>query len=416
MKNKTSKILKCCQICESSDLFSILFLGYLAPVNTMLEVGTLPQEQLSYPLELLSCKNCGLAQIGLEVSPTVLFPETYPYLSGTTRILRTNFADLENESSSLLDLNMKKLVVDIGSNDGTLLQNFHSKGYPVLGIEPSQAADVAQKAGINTIKTYFNKEVALQVSSDYGSAQLITAANVFAHIGNVHSIVEGVKSLLTSNGVFVTESHYLLDLINTLQYDTIYHEHLRYYSLKSLSYLFEMHDLEIFHVKLIPTHGGSIRVYAAKKGERKVLPSVKKQLDLETSSGLLTEKGYINFKDKVISSKLKLYNLIYALKNKGAKIYGVGAPSRASTLINYVGLDDGILDAVMEVSSSHKLDKYIPGTRIPVLDERHLYNDQPEYALLLSWHIAEELANNIRKKGFKGKFISPLPNPTILDL
>lgn len=415
MKNKTSKVIKCCQICESSNLFSILFLGYLVPVNTMLKIGTLPQEQSSYPLELLSCKNCGLAQIGLEVSPNVLFPETYPYLSGTTKILKTNFADLENEASSLLNLSKEKLVVDIGSNDGTLLENFYSNGYPVLGIEPSQAADVAQKAGINTIKTYFNKEVALKVITDYGSAQLITAANVFAHIGNVHSIVEGVKSLLSSNGVFVTESHYLLDLINTLQYDTIYHEHLRYYSLTSLNYLFEMHDLEIFHIKLIPTHGGSIRVYAAKKGERKVLPSVKKQLDIETTSGLLTEKGYVNFKDKVISSKLKLYNLICTLKNKGAKIYGVGAPSRASTLINYVGLDDGILDAVMEVSSSHKLDKYIPGTRIPVLDEKYLYNDQPEYALLLSWHIAEELANNIRKKGFKGKFISPLPNPTILD-
>lgn len=415
MNIKTSKIIKKCQICNSDELKSILFLGYLAPVNTMLNIGLRPEEQTSYPLELLSCQNCSLVQIGLEINADVLFPESYPYLSGTTRILRSNFADLENEASTMLKLNKQDLIIDIGSNDGTLLSNFMNNGYRVLGIEPSQAADIANKYGINTIKTYFNTSTVSDVVKKFGLAKLVTAANVFAHIGNVHSVVEGVKNLLSPDGVFVTESHYLLELVKTLQYDTIYHEHLRYYSLKSLQYLFYKHELEIFHVKQIPTHGGSIRVYAAKKGKYKILNSVKDQLEIENSSNLLSESGYIIFKNKVSMSKLKLYELLSSIKKEGFKIYGIGAPSRASTLINYVGLDDTILDAVMEVSSSHKLDKYIPGTRIPVLDEINLYNDQPEYALILSWHIAEELATNIKKKGFKGKFINPLPFPKIFE-
>jgi len=412
----TSKPIHNCQVCGSSDLVSALFLGFIPPVNTMLPVGSVPMEQPAYPLEILRCGNCGLVQIGLEVDAQVLFPETYPYLSGSTRILRSNFSDLRLESESILGLSKTGLVVDIGSNDGTLLANFHEAGYPVLGIEPSQAADVANKLGITTLKSYFSRDLACSVSTKYGKAQLITAANVFAHIGDVHSVVDGILELLDEQGVFVSESHYLLDLIDTIQYDTIYHEHLRYYSLSSLQYLLADHGLEIFHVKRIPTHGGSIRVYAARIGERAVLPSVSLQLSEEVKRGLSDGSALADFRHRVISSKVNLYELLASLKRQGSRIYGIGAPSRASTLINYTGIDDGILDAVMEVSTSHKLDKYIPGTRIPVLDESSLFTDQPDYALFLSWHIADELALNLRKGGYRGKFITPLPEPKILSV
>ncbi len=412
----TSRPIDSCQVCNSKHLDSVLFVGYIPPVNTMPAVGSVPVEELAYPLEMLRCRDCGLVQIGLEVAPEVLFPESYPYLSGSTRILRSNFADLRVESENLLELTKDKLVIDIGSNDGTLLSNFHESGYPVLGIEPSQAADVAMSRGINTLKTYFNRDIARKVAAERGKAQLITAANVFAHIGDIHSVVDGIVELLDENGVFVSESHYLLDLVDTVQYDTIYHEHLRYYSLGSLQYLLAAHGLEVFHIKRIPTHGGSIRVYSARKGERKILPSVQEQLAEEGRRGIPDGSGLKDFRHRVIRSKNDLYELLAPLKRAGARIFGIGAPSRASTLINYVGLDDGILDAVMEVSSSHKLNKYVPGTRIPVLDESLLFKDQPEYALLLSWHIAEELATNLRKGGYKGKFITPLPEPRILDV
>lgn len=413
---KTSWPLEHCQICSADKLDSILFIGYIPPVNTMPKIGSVPIEESAYPLELLRCRGCGLVQIGLEVAPEILFPESYPYLSGSTRILRSNFGDLRAESEKLVGLVRNRLVIDIGSNDGTLLSNFHEAGYPVLGIEPSQAGDVAMGRGIATLKTYFNRETARRVRGERGQAQLITAANVFAHIGDIHSVVDGIVELLGPSGVFVSESHYLLDLVETVQYDTIYHEHLRYYHLGSLMKLLERHGLEVFHVKRIPTHGGSIRVYSARKGEREILPSVAAQLAEERGKGLEDGSGLMNFRDRVIRSKLDLYELLAPLKRTGARIYGIGAPSRASTLINYTGLDEGILDCVMEVKTSHKVGKYIPGTRIPVLDESKLFTDQPEYALLLSWHIAEELAENLRRNGYKGKFITPLPSPHILTV
>ena len=411
----TSRPIDCCQVCNSKRLDSVLFVGYIPPVNTMPTIGSVPVEEPAYPLEMLRCVDCGLVQIGLEVAPEVLFPESYPYLSGSTRILRSNFADLRVESEALLKLTKDKLVVDIGSNDGTLLSNFLEAGYPVLGIEPSQAADVAISRGVNTLKTYFNRDIARTVAGERGKAQLITAANVFAHIGDIHSVVDGIVELLDENGVFVSESHYLLDLVETIQYDTIYHEHLRYYSLGSLQYLLAAHGLEVFHIKRIPTHGGSIRVYSARKGQREILSSVKEQLAEEDRRGITDGSGLKDFRQRVIRSKSDLYELIAPLKRKGARIYGVGAPSRASTLINYVGIDDGILDCVLEVTGSHKLNKYVPGTRIPVVDEKKLFDDQPEYALLLSWHIADEIALNLRRGGYEGEFITPLPIPQFID-
>ena len=410
----TSRPTTGCQICGSANLSSVLFLGFIPPVNTMPKVGTAPSEQPAYPLELLRCDDCTLVQIGLEVDPEVLFPYSYPYLSGSTRILRENFANLYDETAGLIALTANDLIIDIGSNDGTLLSNFHGGGHRVLGVEPSQAGEVARKHGIETLTAYFNKETAAQVKGKYGAAKVITAANVFAHIGDIHSVVDGITEGLAEDGVFVSESHYLLSLVETLQYDTIYHEHLRHYSLRSLQHLLEAHGLEVFHVKCISTHGGSIRVYSARKGQMEIQPTVAAQLQAEDDFGLTDGSALKDFRARTIQSKSDLYELLAPLKRLGARIYGIGAPSRASTLINYTGLDDGMLDCVVEIAASHKLDKYIPGTRIPVLDERKLFEDQPEYALLLSWHIADELVGILRRNGFKGKFITPLPTPKVI--
>jgi SAM-dependent methyltransferase len=392
----------------------VLFLGYVPPVNTMPSVGERAVEQPAFPLELFRCEECGLAQIGLEVSPEVLFPYSYPYLSGTTRILRDNFAELYREAAERLSLGPDDFVVDIGSNDGSLLINFKEAGHRVLGIDPSRAAEVARKRGIETLVDYFGADLARRVRAERGPAKVVTAANVFAHIGNVHGVAAGIVELLAPDGVFISESHYLLDLIETLQYDTIYHEHLRYYALGSLETLLGRHGLEVFNVKRIPTHGGSIRVYAAHTGTRPIDPSVAARCAHEKEFGLADGSALAAFRDRVAQSKLALYALIAQLKKSDVRIYGIGAPSRASTLVSYTGLDNGVVDAVMEVSGSHKLDKYMPGTLIPVLDEAKLYVDQPEYALLLSWHIADELVAILKKKGYRGSFIVPLPEPRVI--
>jgi len=406
-----SIVVEQCQVCGFPRLEEVLFLGYLPPVNKMVSVGTPPCEQPSYPALLLYCPQCRLVQLGLIVDPCILFPPEYPYTSGTTKILRENFVDLYRECVTIVKLGPDDLIVDIGSNDGTLLSNFASQ-HRVQGITPEKIGELAIQKGIPTLVSYFNREAVNKIISEKGQAKVITATNVFAHMEDIHEIVNCIMDLLKPEGIFISESHYVVSLIETLQYDTIYHEHLRYYSVSSLKYLLEMHGLEIIHVKRIPTHGGSIRVYAARKGVYPVRDTVRNILRDEEKFGFDREK-FRSFKEKVILSKLALHSLLLEIKKQKGRIYGIGAPSRASTLINYVGIDDGILDYVLEVKGSYKIGKYVPGTLIPVVDEEILFRDQPQYALLLSWHIAEDLIPKLKQKGFKGKFIIPLPSPHV---
>lgn len=409
----SSVVVERCQICDYAPLRRILFLGYLPPVNQMRTMGELPKEQPAYPALWLACPQCTLVQLGLIVDKEILFPPEYPYTSGTTKILRNNFAELYSESQTIVPMRSGDLAVDIGSNDGTLLGNFLRGGHRVFGIEPSQVGTLANDRGIPTMIAFFGRAVAEQARRQHGLAKIITATNVFAHIEHIHDIMESILLLLDETGVFISESHYLLSLVEMLQYDTIYHEHLRYYSVRSLQYLLNMHGLEVIHAHRIPTHGGSVRVYAARKGRYSVQPSVAQILEEEDRAGLGAERLQ-SFKDRVVQSKLDLYALLRGIKKQGQRIYGIGAPSRASTLINYVGLDDGILDCVLEIKGSLKIGKYMPGTLIPVLEESHLYEGQPEYVLLLSWHIADELIPKLKEKGYKGKYIIPLPAPRIV--
>jgi SAM-dependent methyltransferase len=405
--------IECCQVCGHAPLNTVLSLGYMPPVNQMVSIGQVPHQQPWFPTTLLHCRNCDLVQLGLAVDPAIIFPREYPYTSGTTKLLRDNFADLQRESATMLGLSDKDLVIDIGSNDGTLLSNFKNGGQRVLGIEPTDVGDIANERGIPTIKRYFGFEVAREVNRKYGAASVVTAANCFAHIEDVHAIVDGIVEMLKPDGVFISESHYLIPLLDTLQYDTIYHEHLRYYSLASLKHLLEMHDLEVFHARPIPSHGGSIRVYAARHGAHTVQDSVRRMLAGEPRGEAMV-KRLDSFRRDVILSKLRLLSMLRELKEKGARIVGISAPSRASTLVNYVGLDEGLIDYVCEIAGSLKIGKCMPGTQIPVVDESRLYSDQPDWAIIFSWHIADELAPKLKAKGFCGKLITPLPMPRAL--
>ncbi len=414
MGTGTSRVVERCQVCDHDQLKPILFAGYLPPVNTMPALGSQPKEEAAYPAQLLLCPRCRLIQLGLVVDAHILFPPSYPYTSSTTRILRENFAELYQECRSLFELKPEHLVVDIGSNDGNLLSNFKDH-HMVCGVTPEKIGEIAIARGIPTIISYFGQPVVDQILDMHGKARLITATNVFAHMEDVHTVLDGILNLLDEDGVFLTESHYVLDLVETVQYDTIYHEHLRYYSLHSLKYLLEMHGLEVFHVKQIPTHGGSIRVYASRPGKHAIRPSVSQQLALEEER--LDDESLDRFRQAVQQSRLGLWALVAKIRSEGKSIVGVSAPSRASTLITYLGFDEGILDAVVEIKGSHKIGKYIPGTLIPVVEESLLFSThQPNYALLLAWHIADELMPKLRQLGFKNQFIVPLPEPRIVEL
>ena len=407
---KFSKTINRCQISGKKDLKTIISLGFLPPVNKLRKINSLNQESIFFPTDLKYSKSSKLVQLTNIVDKTILFPSEYPYTSSTTKILRENFKELYNECSKLFDLYQDDLVVDIGSNDGNLLSNFKNN-HKVLGITPEDIGKIAIKKGIKTLIKYFDEETSRYVLNKFGKARIITATNVFAHIEDVGKLMKNVLRILDNNGIFITESHYLVSLLQTLQYDTIYHEHLRYYSLQSLKYLFDKYGLTIIHAKKIPTHGGSIRVYAAKKGKYKILDSAKKILAYEKK--YINWKNLNKFKDDVIKSKLNLYRILNGVRKKKKRIFGIGAPSRASTLVNYLGLTNEIIENVCEIECSYKIGNYMPGTNIPIVSETKLFKEKPEYALLLSWHISDELIFNLKKKGYKGKFIIPLPVPRI---
>lgn len=402
---------KCTYCFEPTN--EILDLGFLPPVNVMDKISENIQVNKSYPLRLVYCNNCLLTQIEDEIDGELVFPESYPYLSGTTRILRENFAEQFNELINFKPAKPNQLVIDIGSNDGTLLSNYKND-FAVLGIEPTGAAKVAVNNNIRTIQKFFNKETAREILNDFGKAQVVTACNVFAHIPNLSTLMESVDLILEEDGIFISESHYLTQLLETLQFDTIYHEHLRYYNGNFLSRLFKDFGFEIIKIKKIPTHGGSIRVWAAKSGQYDVDKEVEQFLTNEKNSQFFGLNGHEKFAIEVLDWRQQFRKLIAELRTSNKSIYGIGAPSRASTLVTFSGLEKSDLLAVGEIQGSHKIGRYMPGTRIPIIAEEEVLEKKPDYLLMLSWHIAEELIPKIKENGYTGKFLIPLPKIKIL--
>ncbi len=409
--NKRSKTINSCQISKKKDLQKILSLGFLPPVNNYHPIIRPVEEEFFFPAELMYSKSSKLMQLGTIVDREIIFPKSYPYTSSTTKILKDNFKELYKEIKNVIDLKRDNLIIDIGSNDGNLLENF-KKDHRVLGITPESIGKIAIKKGIKTLIRYFDKSTAKIILKKFGRAKIITATNVFAHIDDINSLMKNITKILDKNGIFIIEVHYLVSLIKTLQYDTIYHEHMRYYSLTSLNYLFKKFNFRLFKAKEIPTHGGSIRVYVTKNKTFKIDSSVTKILKFEKK--YLKMKNFELFKNRVVKSKISLYALINKLNLQNKKVFGVGSPSRGATLVNYVGLNEDLLKCILEIKGSHKIGKYMPGTKIPIFEENYIYKNKPDYLLLLSWHISESLIKIFKKKGYRGKFIIPLPKPKIV--
>jgi len=402
-----------CSYCLS-ETEQILDLGFLPPVNVMNKVAENITFNSSFPLRLVFCESCNLTQIADEVDGNLIFPESYPYLSGTTKILRDNFYEQSREVLKFKPLRSDQLVADIGSNDGTLLRNY-ADDCRVLGIEPTGAAQVAINNDINTIRKFFNKDTANEILKNHGKATLVTACNVFAHIPDLRGLMLNIDSILENDGVFISESHYLVGMLETLQFDTIYHEHLRYYSGNFLSKLFTDFGYEIIRIKKIPTHGGSIRVWAARSGKYKVEEAVTSFLNNEKSSKNFGLAAHVEFAKKVSAWRHDFRRIIAEIRKDEHSIYAIGAPSRASTLIAYAGLENSDLFGVGEITGSHKIGRYMPGTRIPIISEDEVLIKKPDYLLMLSWHIADELIPKLKDKGYQGKFVIPLPQVAILE-
>ena len=402
-----------CQICSSQKLQKFLSLGHQPVPDVFLTAKQLNEPEVSYPLEVYFCEDCCLVQLGYAVDPEILFKE-YHYNTGTNASLKRNFTELVDLLVKKFDLSSKDLAIDIGSNDGTLLQGYLKYKIKILGIDPSSVADLAIKNGIPTIKDFFSETLADALIKKYGKAKMITATNVFAHIMEFDSFMKGIRKILADDGVFVTESHYLLNMVKEMQYDSIYHEHLRYYSLRPLMKLFERFGMQVFDAERISTHGGSIRVYACHGNTRKTSKNIEEITKLEQKDGMYKKETFFNYGKNVFENKLRLQEILIGLKKKNKSIAGIGAPAKGNTLLNYCDITPDILDFIAETSLL-KIGKFTPGMHIQVVDEKEIFKRQPEYALLLSWNIKEILIPKLKKAGYRGKFIVPNPVPKIVE-
>ncbi len=403
-----------CQLCNSKELDLIIDLGHHPPSDAFLSEAQLNGRESIYPLRVFFCQNCMLVQLNYVVDPKTLFGPNYVYMSGINKALKEHLQSIPKDLCEQYQLGRGSLVVDIGSNDGTLLEGYGPYGMTALGVEPSLICEEARRKGINTINEFFDENLARRIRKKYGPAKAITATNVFAHVKDLSSFVRGVKLLLDDDGVFLTESHYLLDLLEKLEYVEIYLEHLRYYSLQSLVNLFKQFDMVVIDAKRVQTHGGSVRCIASKPGARPVSDAVGELIRDEENLEINSEISFDSFRKGVLKHRTELMELLWSLKSKGHRIAGIPAPAKGNTLLNFCRIGPELLDYVAE-KNALKIGQFTPGTHIKIVDEAKFIKDQPEYALLLSWDIKDVLIPKLRKGGYRGKFVVPIPSLQIID-
>lgn len=402
-----------CRLCKSRDLHKFLELGPQPLAGKFLTREQLAEKEDYFPLGVHFCKNCALVQV-LDVVPKgKLFSQ---YLYAPHSVLSPHFTEYAKEITAEFGLNGKSLAVEIGSNIGMMLKPLKELcGVKAIGVEPAQnIAKMANEMGLETINDFFTEKVARGIAEKSGKADIVVANNVFAHIDDLDEILRGIKALLKENGVFVFENHYLLDTVEKLQFDDIYHEHLCYYSLHPLIPFLGKYGLQVFDARRIKTHGGSIRVYCG-NSERKVKAAVQELLEEEKKRGLDRLETYAEFGKKAWKRREELVKLLRSLKSEGKTIAGYGAPARGNTLLNYCKIGTDILDYIVD-DSPLRQGKFTPGTHIPITSVDRFRKENPDYALLLAYGGYTETI--IKKEdGFiknGGKFIIPLPEVKVV--
>ena len=406
-----------CRLCDGSDLTVVLELTPTPPANAFVPEEKLYEPQVAFPLDLFLCNDCGHVQLLDIVDPEILFAD-YVYVSGTSPVFVQHFKDYAaTVTEKYLTGPKGGLAFDIGSNDATLLKQFKALDMQVLGVDP--ACDIAAEAnanGIETLATFFTSALAADIRRTRGAAQVITANNVYAHADDLGDITDGIRMLLAPDGVFIFEVSYLVDVFEKTLFDTVYHEHLAYHTVKPLVGFFATHGMELIAAERISPHGGSLRgVAQLKSGQRAVESSVGERVAHEKTLGLDRRETLLTFGDRINGVKKQLTALLNKLKAEGQTIAAFGAPAKATTLMYHFGIGPKMIDFIVD-DSPLKQGLFSPGMHIPILPSEAMYSKSPDAIVILAWNFAKPIMRNhahYLEQG--GRFIVPLPNVEIFD-
>jgi SAM-dependent methyltransferase len=402
-------------MCHSPKLHNFLDLGFAPPSDALLTAQDLREPEVFFPLQVQQCEECGLTQTVYAVDPGLMYGDKYKYESSMTETGTRHFFGMAASIVDGWDVAPGSLAIDIGSNVGVLLEGFRKKGLRVLGVDPApRICQIANSRGIETWQEFMRPEIARRIVAEKGPAQVVTGTNVFAHIDDKENLIESLKTLLDVGAVFVIEVPYLMDLIENLEYDTIYHEHLEYMSLKPLVRFFGRYGFTVMDVERNEIHGKSIRVFICRAGERPVRPSVGELLQLEEQRGIYQKSVLEKFARAVADSAYALRNLLNQLRGKGKRIVGISAPAKGNTILNYCKIGPELIQYMTE-KSVIKQGAFTPGMHIPIVGDEKLLEDKPDYGVIFAWNFAREIMKNNQAFAQQGgKFIIPIPTPRIV--
>ena len=404
-----------CRLCGTALLDPVLSLGRTPLANSLLTDADLEHEEPAFPLDLAFCAHCSLVQITETIPPQDLFTE-YLYFSSYSDTMLVHAATLARRLVGERKLGPESLVIEIASNDGYLLGNYARAGIPVLGIEPARnVARAAIERGVPTMCEFFSEVLGRQLGADGRRADVVHANNVLAHVPDLNGFMEGLASILKADGVAVIEVPYVKDMLDRIEFDTIYHEHLCYFSATALDVLTERHGLRLKHVERLAIHGGSLRLFVTRdEAAGAATPAVQTLLAEEHGWGVRSLAPYRRFAAAVRTVTRDLVDLLTRLRHEGKRVAAYGAAAKGSTLLNFAGIGGDLIQFVVD-RSPHKQGRYMPGVHLPISPPGRLLEDRPDYVLLLTWNFADEiLAQQREYRQLGGRFIVPLPELTIV--
>ncbi|RAK69357.1 class I SAM-dependent methyltransferase [Hymenobacter edaphi] len=407
-----------CRFCGAALHTTFVDLGTSPLCEDLVRPEHFNRAEPVYPLHARVCGQCFLVQVGDFVRPEDIFRAEYPYFSSYSTSWLQHARRYTDEVTARFGIGPAQRVVEVASNDGYLLQYFHQRGVPVLGIEPAgNVADAARARGIETLGKFFGRKTARQVALSHGQADLLIGNNVLAHVPDINDFVGGLQIMLKAGGVITMEFPHLLRLIEGRQFDTIYHEHFSYLSLHTVERIFAHHGLTLFDVQELPTHGGSLRIFArhAADASQPVGERVGELRRREIEAGVCTEAFYTGFAETVKQAKRELLQFLIGAKNAGQTVVGYGAPGKGNTLLNYCGIRTDFLDYTVD-ANPHKHGLYLPGTRIPIYPPERIRQTRPDFVLILPWNLSTEIRQQMADiRDWGGRFVVPIPAVTVFD-